>query len=92
MLSHALTRPRPRPLPAPQRRVPIVLDDILVDMEVGTGAVKITPAHDPNDYEVRARAGEGARDTPSRDDVVARAVSSRARARARRSASGTTCP
>lgn len=32
------------------RDIPIVLDDELVDMEFGTGAVKITPAHDPNDY------------------------------------------
>ena len=75
----------------PERRIPLITDTY-VQMEFGTGALKITPAHDPNDYEVRARAGEGARDTPSRDDVVARAVSSRARARARRSASGTTCP
>ena len=28
----------------------ICSDDILVDMKFGTGAVKITPAHDPNDY------------------------------------------
>ena len=28
----------------------IVIDDELVDMEFGTGAVKITPAHDPNDF------------------------------------------
>ncbi|KAJ6621454.1 tRNA synthetases class I-domain-containing protein [Mycena sp. CBHHK59/15] len=34
---------------------PIVTDDIIVDMEFGTGAVKITPAHDPNDYEVGVR-------------------------------------
>lgn len=32
------------------RRIPIITDDVLVDMEFGTGAVKITPAHDPNDY------------------------------------------
>ncbi|CAD7088868.1 unnamed protein product [Hermetia illucens] len=36
------------------RRLPIVCDDF-VDMEFGTGAVKITPAHDPNDYEVGKR-------------------------------------
>ncbi|KAF4622017.1 hypothetical protein D9613_009170 [Agrocybe pediades] len=35
----------------PGRRLPIVTDSIIVDMEFGTGAVKITPAHDPNDYE-----------------------------------------
>ncbi|KAL4402370.1 valine--tRNA ligase [Malassezia pachydermatis] len=37
------------------REVPIVTDSIVVDMEFGTGAVKITPAHDPNDYEVGKR-------------------------------------
>lgn len=37
-----------------QRRLPIILDDF-VDLEFGTGVVKITPAHDPNDYEVGKR-------------------------------------
>uniref|UniRef100_A0A1B0D104 Valine--tRNA ligase n=1 Tax=Phlebotomus papatasi TaxID=29031 RepID=A0A1B0D104_PHLPP len=36
------------------RRLPIVCDEF-VDMNFGTGAVKITPAHDPNDYEVGKR-------------------------------------
>nr|CCM17709.1 valyl-tRNA synthetase, putative [Leishmania guyanensis] len=31
--------------------IPVVLDATLVDMSFGTGAVKITPAHDPNDFE-----------------------------------------
>ena len=35
--------------PFVERRIPIILDPILVDMNFGTGAVKITPAHDPND-------------------------------------------
>ncbi|CAD2217945.1 valyl-tRNA synthetase [Angomonas deanei] len=35
--------------------IPIVLDSTLVDMNFGTGAVKITPAHDPNDFEAGAR-------------------------------------
>ncbi|KAF8063543.1 tRNA synthetases class I-domain-containing protein [Lyophyllum atratum] len=39
------------------RRLPIVTDAIAVDMEFGTGAVKITPAHDQNDYEVGVRHG-----------------------------------
>ncbi|UZJ54975.1 hypothetical protein CBS101457_004295 [Exobasidium rhododendri] len=39
----------------PDRKIPIVADAIAVDMEFGTGAVKITPAHDPNDYEVGTR-------------------------------------
>ncbi|SHO78257.1 Mitochondrial and cytoplasmic valyl-tRNA synthetase [Malassezia sympodialis ATCC 42132] len=39
------------------RQIPIVTDSIVVDMSFGTGAVKITPAHDPNDYEVGKRHG-----------------------------------
>jgi valyl-tRNA synthetase len=39
----------------PHKTIPLVLDDILVDMAFGTGAVKITPAHDPNDYECGKR-------------------------------------
>jgi len=41
-------------LPVVNRLVPIVADDY-VDMEFGTGCVKITPAHDFNDYEVGKR-------------------------------------
>ncbi|KAI8062821.1 valyl-tRNA synthetase [Gilbertella persicaria] len=41
--------------PFMDRRIPIVCDDIAVDMSFGTGAVKITPAHDFNDYEVGKR-------------------------------------
>ncbi|KDQ17416.1 hypothetical protein BOTBODRAFT_30213 [Botryobasidium botryosum FD-172 SS1] len=41
--------------PFVQRRIPIITDAIAVDMEFGTGAVKITPAHDPNDYDVGVR-------------------------------------
>ncbi|OSD00306.1 hypothetical protein PYCCODRAFT_1437437 [Trametes coccinea BRFM310] len=41
--------------PFVDRRIPIITDDIVVDMSFGTGAVKITPAHDPNDYEVGVR-------------------------------------
>ena len=37
------------------RKIPIILDPELVDMSFGTGAVKITPAHDPNDYECGKR-------------------------------------
>ncbi|GAA5988559.1 hypothetical protein JCM5350_004453 [Sporobolomyces pararoseus] len=37
------------------RRIPIITDSIAVDKEFGTGAVKMTPAHDPNDYEVGMR-------------------------------------
>ena len=41
--------------PFNSRRIPIVTDPELVDMSFGTGAVKITPAHDPNDYECGKR-------------------------------------
>ena len=41
-------------LPIMNREMPIV-DDAYVDMEFGTGVVKITPAHDPNDFEVGKR-------------------------------------
>ncbi len=41
-------------LPFLDRRLPIVADDA-VDRAFGTGAVKITPAHDPNDYELGKR-------------------------------------
>lgn len=37
------------------RHIPIVCDGVLVDMAFGTGAVKITPSHDPNDYECGKR-------------------------------------
>uniref|UniRef100_A0A7S1FW38 Valine--tRNA ligase, mitochondrial n=1 Tax=Corethron hystrix TaxID=216773 RepID=A0A7S1FW38_9STRA len=38
-----------------QRKIPIITDGTLVDMNFGTGAVKVTPAHDPNDYECGKR-------------------------------------
>lgn len=41
-------------LPLTNREIPVIADD-MVDMEFGTGAVKITPAHDLNDYEVAQR-------------------------------------
>ncbi len=41
-------------LPFVDREIPIVADSY-VDMEFGTGVVKITPAHDPNDFEVGKR-------------------------------------
>ena len=41
-------------LPLTDREIPIVADDY-VDPEFGTGAVKITPAHDPNDYQLGLR-------------------------------------
>ena len=41
-------------LPLVNREIPLIADDY-VDMEFGTGVVKITPAHDPNDFEVGRR-------------------------------------
>jgi valyl-tRNA synthetase len=41
-------------LPLMNREIPVIADEY-VDMEFGTGAVKITPAHDPNDFEVGLR-------------------------------------
>ncbi|HKW57758.1 MAG TPA: valine--tRNA ligase [Candidatus Acidoferrum sp.] len=43
-------------LPLMNRELPIVADE-MVDREFGTGAVKITPAHDPNDFEAGKRHG-----------------------------------
>ncbi|MDE7312260.1 MAG: valine--tRNA ligase [Eubacterium sp.] len=41
-------------LPVVNREIPVIADEY-VDMEFGTGCVKITPAHDPNDFEVGKR-------------------------------------
>ncbi|MGE5327714.1 MAG: valine--tRNA ligase [Thiobacillus sp.] len=41
-------------VPMTDRHIPIIADDY-ADLEFGTGAVKITPAHDPNDFEVGKR-------------------------------------
>ena len=41
-------------LPAIEREIPIVADEA-VEMEFGTGAVKVTPAHDPTDYDIGQR-------------------------------------
>ncbi len=43
-------------LPIVNKAIPVVEDEY-VDMEFGTGVVKITPAHDPNDFEVGRRHG-----------------------------------
>ncbi|VEU82285.1 valine--tRNA ligase [Acholeplasma hippikon] len=41
-------------IPGTNREIPVIADDY-VDMAFGTGVVKVTPAHDPNDYEVAKR-------------------------------------
>jgi valyl-tRNA synthetase len=43
-------------VPLTGRRVPVIADEH-VDPEFGTGAVKVTPAHDPNDFEIGQRHG-----------------------------------
>ena len=45
-------------LPILNIEIPIIADDY-VDMEFGTGCVKITPSHDPNDFEVGSRHNLG---------------------------------
>src|SRR4051794_8683041 len=42
-------------LPLTGREIPIIADPILVDPKFGTGCVKVTPAHDPNDYQTGLR-------------------------------------
>ncbi len=42
-------------LPLMNREIPIITDDLLANPEFGTGAVKVTPAHDPNDFEAGLR-------------------------------------
>lgn len=41
-------------LPLTERKIPVIADD-LVDPEFGTGAVKVTPGHDPNDFDIGLR-------------------------------------
>nr|MBA2379227.1 valine--tRNA ligase [Blastocatellia bacterium] len=43
-------------LPLTEREIPVIADEY-VESEFGTGAVKITPAHDPNDWEIGERHG-----------------------------------
>ena len=43
--------------PLTDREIPIIADAILVDPKFGTGAVKVTPAHDFNDFEMGQRHG-----------------------------------
>ncbi|MBR3309590.1 MAG: valine--tRNA ligase [Lachnospiraceae bacterium] len=43
-------------LPLMDREIPIIADEY-IDLEVGTGAMKVTPAHDPNDFELGRKHG-----------------------------------
>ncbi len=60
-------------LPITGRLIPIVADEH-ADPELGSGAVKITPGHDFNDFEVGRRAGIEARDMLNMLDATARVV------------------
>ncbi|WP_294337461.1 valine--tRNA ligase [uncultured Sphingomonas sp.] len=60
-------------LPITGRLIPIVADEH-ADPELGSGAVKITPGHDFNDFEVGKRAGIAARDMLNMLDAKARIV------------------
>ena len=42
-------------LPLSNRKIPIIADPLLVDPAFGTGVVKVTPGHDPNDYQAGLR-------------------------------------
>jgi valyl-tRNA synthetase len=44
-------------LPLTGRQIPVIADGLLVDPAFGTGALKVTPAHDPNDYQAGLRNG-----------------------------------
>ena len=44
-------------LPLTGRQIPIIADGLLVDPAFGTGVVKVTPGHDPNDYQAGLRNG-----------------------------------
>ncbi len=42
-------------MPLTDRKIPIIADPLLVDPAFGTGVVKVTPGHDPNDYQAGLR-------------------------------------
>ncbi|MCL2672385.1 MAG: valine--tRNA ligase [Clostridiales bacterium] len=56
-------------LPLMEREIPVVADTYC-EMEFGTGAVKITPSHDPNDFEVGARHGLGLHTVMHEDGTI----------------------
>ncbi|MGQ9553882.1 MAG: valine--tRNA ligase [Anaerolineae bacterium] len=63
-------------LPIVERPIPIIADDA-VDPEFGTGAVKVTPAHDPNDYEIGQRHNLPVVDVMTPDGRMSQAAGSR---------------
>jgi valyl-tRNA synthetase len=60
-------------LPLMNREIPIIAD-AMVDRDFGTGAVKITPAHDPNDFEVGKRHGLAEIDVMTEDGKMSAAA------------------
>ncbi|MEM1135302.1 MAG: valine--tRNA ligase [Bacteroidota bacterium] len=60
-------------IPIVEREVPIIADDY-VDMEFGTGCLKITPAHDLNDYEIGLRHNLEIIDTLNEDGTLSEAA------------------
>ncbi|NND93372.1 MAG: valine--tRNA ligase [Flavobacteriales bacterium] len=60
-------------VPIVNREVPIVLDDY-VDMEFGTGCLKVTPAHDINDYELGQKHGLDVIDIMNPDGTLSEAA------------------
>ena len=60
-------------LPLAGRRIPVVADDY-ADPEFGSGAVKITPAHDANDFDVAQRTGLPALDVMTPEAAMSDAV------------------
>jgi valyl-tRNA synthetase len=61
-------------LPLMNREIPVVADAV-VDPEFGTGAVKVTPAHDPNDFEIGRRHSLPEIDVMSEDGHMSAAAS-----------------
>jgi valyl-tRNA synthetase len=56
-------------VPLVNRAIPIIFDEY-VDKEFGTGALKVTPAHDPNDYELGKKHGLGIIDSLNDDGTL----------------------
>ncbi len=63
-------------LPLVERRIPVIAD-AAVDPAFGTGAVKVTPAHDPNDYEIGRRHHLASIDVMTADGHMSEAAGSR---------------
>ena len=60
-------------VPLINRPVPAIFDDY-IDIEFGTGALKVTPAHDPNDYEIGQRHNLEVIDTLNADGTLSEAA------------------